>query len=215
MLASEAPSKFLGNAGAGRAAFGIGSRGGHITANSFDLFGETVQKVLPDGTLTETRNYDTAGNLTSLTHFNGVTTTYTYDSLNRLLSRATPGEATVSFTYTATGKYLTSTAGDGTVNYSYDSLVRKPGTDGTFPVLTSLTDSQTGAEGAPAIPKSCQPPPFPPCTYLHYFHRLPTAHPLPIISRHPLTFELSVHSRLAGSILSASPRTGLRISPLF
>jgi len=41
-----------------------------------------VQKVLPDGTLTETRNYDTAGNLTSLTHFNGVTTTYTYDSLN-------------------------------------------------------------------------------------------------------------------------------------
>jgi hypothetical protein len=92
---------------------------------------------------------------------------------------------------------------------------RKPGTDGTFPVLTSLTDSQTGAEGAPAIPKSCQPPPFPPCTYLHYFHRLPTVPPLPIISRHPLTFELSVHSRLAGSILSASPRTGLRISPLF
>ena len=81
----------------------------HVTANSFDLFGETVQKVLPDGTLTETRNYDTAGNLTSLTHFNGVTTSYTYDSLNRLLSRATPGEATVSFTYTPTGKYLTST----------------------------------------------------------------------------------------------------------
>jgi RHS repeat-associated protein len=96
----------------------------HVTANSFDLFGETVQKVLPDGTLTETRNYDTAGNLTSLTHFNGVTTTYTYDSLNRLLSRATPGEATVSFTYTPTGKYLTSTAGDGTVNYTYDSLDR-------------------------------------------------------------------------------------------
>ena len=96
----------------------------HITANSFDLFGETVHKVLPDGTLTESRNYDTAGNLTSLTHFNGVATTYTYDSLNRLLSRATPGETTASFTYTPTGKYLTSTAGDGTVNYTYDSLDR-------------------------------------------------------------------------------------------
>ena len=73
---------------------------------------------------TETRNYDTAGNLTSLVHFNQVATTYTYDSLNRLLSRSTPGEATVSFTYTPTGKYLTSTAGDGTVNYGYDSLDR-------------------------------------------------------------------------------------------
>jgi len=85
-------SVFLSPSAEERAAFGIGIRGGHITANSFDLFGETVQKVLPDGTLTETRNYDTAGNLTSLTHFNGVTTTYTYDSLNRLLTRTTPGE---------------------------------------------------------------------------------------------------------------------------
>jgi RHS repeat-associated protein len=96
----------------------------HTTQNSFDLFNEPVSKILPDGTLTETRNYDAAGNLTSLTHFNGVTTSYTYDTLNRLLTRTTPGESTVSFTYTPTGKYLSSTAGDGTVNYSYDSLDR-------------------------------------------------------------------------------------------
>ena len=96
----------------------------HTTQNLFDLYGEPVQKLLPDSQLTETRQYDTAGNLASLTHFNGVTTSYTYDALNRLLSRATPGETTVSFTYTATGKFLTSTAGDGTVNYSYDSLYR-------------------------------------------------------------------------------------------
>jgi RHS repeat-associated protein len=96
----------------------------HTTQNWFDLFNEPVQKTLPDGSLTETRSYDQAGNLVSLTHFNGVTTTYTYDALNRLLTRSTPGEPTVSFTYTATGKYLTSTAGDGTVNYSYDSLDR-------------------------------------------------------------------------------------------
>ncbi|MGD0548718.1 MAG: DUF6531 domain-containing protein [Terracidiphilus sp.] len=96
----------------------------HSTENAFDLLNEPVMKTLPDQTLTETRSYDAAGNLVSLTHFNGVTTTYTYDALNRLTSRATPGEATVSFTYTPTGKYLTSTAGDGTVNYSYDSLDR-------------------------------------------------------------------------------------------
>jgi len=69
-----------------------------------------------------TRQYDAAGNLQLLTHFNGVTTTYTYDQLNRLLSRITPGESPVSFTYTPTGKYLTSTAGDGTVHYYYDAL---------------------------------------------------------------------------------------------
>jgi YD repeat-containing protein len=96
----------------------------HTTQNAFDLLNEPVQKTVPDGTLTETRNYDNNGNLVSLTHFNGVTTTYTYDALNRLLSRATPGETAVSFTYTPTGKYLTSTAQDGTVNYSYDSLDR-------------------------------------------------------------------------------------------
>jgi len=96
----------------------------HITQTSFDLLYRMTQKVLPDGTLTETRTYDTAGNLTSLAHFNGVTTTYTYDSLNRLLSRSTPGEPTASFTYTPTGKYATSTAGDGTATYAYDSMDR-------------------------------------------------------------------------------------------
>jgi RHS repeat-associated protein len=96
----------------------------HTTVNFFDVLNEPVQKVLPDQTLTESRQYDPAGNLISLTHFNGITTSYTYDTLNRLLTRTTPGEAPVSFTYTATGKYLTSTAGDGTVNYGYDSLDR-------------------------------------------------------------------------------------------
>jgi RHS repeat-associated protein len=96
----------------------------HTTVNAFNFFNQPVQKILPDQTLTETRSYNAAGNLVSLTHFNGVTTAYTYDALNRLLTRTTPGEAPVSFTYTPTGKYLTSTAGDGTVNYAYDALDR-------------------------------------------------------------------------------------------
>jgi YD repeat-containing protein len=96
----------------------------HTTQNLFDLYGEPVQKTLPDQTLTETRSYDPAGNLISLQHFNGVTTTYAYDQLNRLLSRVTPGEPAVSFTYSATGKRATMSDGSGTTTYSYDSLDR-------------------------------------------------------------------------------------------
>jgi YD repeat-containing protein len=83
-----------------------------------------ISKTLPDQTRTEQRQYDAAGNLTPVTHFNGVTTKYTYNEQNRKLTQSTPGEPMISFTYTATGKYLTSTAGDGTEYYSYDALDR-------------------------------------------------------------------------------------------
>ena len=96
----------------------------HTTQNGFDLFSDILSKTLPDGTLTETRQYDAAGNLVSLTHFNGVTTTYTYDALNRVLTRSTPGEATVSFTYTGTGKRATMSVGSWNTTYSYDTLDR-------------------------------------------------------------------------------------------
>jgi RHS repeat-associated protein len=97
------------------------------TSSNFDLLGELTSKILPDGTLTETRQYDQNGNLSSITHFNGVTTTYTYDSLNRLLSSITPGETAVSHTYTGTGKYLTTTDASGTTTYSYDNMDRLTG----------------------------------------------------------------------------------------
>ena len=63
----------------------------NTTQNLFDLYGEPLQKTLPITTFTESRTYDPAGNLSTLVHFNGKTTTYAYDALNRLLSRATPG----------------------------------------------------------------------------------------------------------------------------
>jgi YD repeat-containing protein len=78
---------------------------------------------------------DTAGNLISLKHFNGTTTTYTYDGLNRLLSRSAPGEVTVSFTYTSTGKRHTMADASGTTTYGYDSMDRltsKQTPDGTL-----------------------------------------------------------------------------------
>jgi YD repeat-containing protein len=66
------------------------------------------------------RIYDSAGNLQTVTHFDGVQTTYTYDPLNRLLSRTTQG-APVSFTYTVTGKRHTMIDASGTTTYGYNS----------------------------------------------------------------------------------------------
>jgi YD repeat-containing protein len=51
---------------------------GHITQTPFNALNEHTSTALPDGTLTETRTYDYAGDLVSLLHFNGKTTTYTY-----------------------------------------------------------------------------------------------------------------------------------------
>lgn len=88
----------------------------HTTQDAYNLLYEPVSTTLPDGTSTETRKYDAQGNLTSLTNFNGDTTTYSYDQMNRLLSRSTPGEATVSFTYTASGQRASMTDASGTTN---------------------------------------------------------------------------------------------------
>jgi YD repeat-containing protein len=118
-------------------------------------------KTLPDGSLNESRSYDAAGNLVSLKHFNGKTTTYTYDSLNRLLTRvpdATLSEPTVTFTYTATGKRATMADGSGTTTYFYDSLDRletKDTPEGTLSYtydagghLASMSSSHTNGVSA-------------------------------------------------------------------
>ncbi|HEY1204151.1 MAG: RHS repeat domain-containing protein [Bryobacteraceae bacterium] len=59
---------------------------------------ELSSTTLPDGTSTETRTYDYAGNLVSLLNFNNKTTSYGYDQLNRLTSRSSPGDSAESFT---------------------------------------------------------------------------------------------------------------------
>lgn len=98
-----------------------------MTQNGYDLLSEPVTQLLPDGSLTESRSYDAAGNLTALRHFNGKTTTYTYDPLNRLIARVPDpslGDPTVTFTYTPTGKRASMTDGTGTTSYTYDTLDR-------------------------------------------------------------------------------------------
>ena len=100
---------------------------GHITQTPFNALNEQTSTALPDGTLTETRTYDYAGNLFSLLNFNGKTTAYGYDPLNRLLSKTpdpTLNETVESFTYTATGKRATMTDASGLTSYGYDNLDR-------------------------------------------------------------------------------------------
>ena len=128
----------------------------NVTNNSFNLLSQLTSKVLPDGSSTESRTYDAAGNLQTLTHFNGKTTTYAYDSLNRLITRTpdpTLSEPTVSFTYTPTGKRHTMTDGSGTTTYTYDTadrLISRAAPAGTLTYtyngvgfLTSTTSSNT------------------------------------------------------------------------
>jgi YD repeat-containing protein len=133
---------------------GLTDANGHTTQNSFDLLSELTGTTLPDGTLGETRTYDTAGNLLSRKHFNGVTTTYTYDELNRLLSRSTPGEAAASYTYTATGKRATMTDASGTTNYTYDDLDRLTSKQTPEGTLNYGYDAAGSLASIPASPHS-------------------------------------------------------------
>ncbi len=100
----------------------------HTTTNAFDVLSELTSKTLPDATHTETRTYDSNGNLQTITHFSGAVTTYSYDQLNRLLSRSTtggvPSDAPVSFTYWPTGTRKTMSDASGTTSYFYDSMNR-------------------------------------------------------------------------------------------
>ncbi len=94
------------------------------TQSSSTCSASSRRKPCPMATHTELAPTTRTAICTTVTHFNGMTTTYTYDQLNRLLSRATPGETTVSFTYTATGKRQTITDQSGTTTYGYDSMDR-------------------------------------------------------------------------------------------
>jgi RHS repeat-associated protein len=95
---------------------------GNTTFYRYDsLFGLT-QIVYPDST-TETRSYDGAGNLLSITSANG-TTTFTYDAIYQLVDVEYPDQTLTTFAYDMNGNRTLMTDAAGQTGYTYDSRNR-------------------------------------------------------------------------------------------
>jgi YD repeat-containing protein len=96
----------------------------HTTQNAFDLLLEPISKTLPDGMLTETRSYDAAGNVASMTssNTNGASVSYTYDDVGRLSTvvdnRRGSGANTTTYTYDPASNLATATYPNGLGNRS-------------------------------------------------------------------------------------------------
>jgi YD repeat-containing protein len=89
--------------------------------------------------LTETITYDQFGVPTSITDFNGNTTTFVLDSHGNVLEEEQPGGLDEEWTYNSAGQMLTYTDGDGAVtSYVYNSLGR-------------LTEIEEPGSGSPTI----------------------------------------------------------------
>src|SRR5215468_7880223 len=112
-------------------------------------------------------NYDTLGNLLSVTQKGGAThqtqwRNFTYDSLSRLLTATNPESGTISYSYDANGNVLQKTSpapnqtgtATQTISYCYDALNRVTGKKYTAqscplasPVVTYNYDSGTNGIG--------------------------------------------------------------------
>jgi RHS repeat-associated protein len=68
--------------------------------------------------------YDTVGNRTSRTDYNGATNAYAYDNLNRLATITYPDTTTASYAYDALSRLSSATNAAGTVTFSYDNRSR-------------------------------------------------------------------------------------------
>ncbi|MEG5129330.1 putative Ig domain-containing protein [Microcoleus sp. ARI1-B5] len=107
------------------------------TEFEYDKNGRRVVVELPLNQRSST-TYDAAGNVQSVTDFNGNTITYTYDAENRLESKQFApgsGEAPVTFTYTPSGQLKTVVDGRGTTTFNYDSrgrLLSRKDPDGPY-----------------------------------------------------------------------------------
>ena len=77
----------------------------------------------------------TFGVPTSITDFNGNTTTFTLDSHGNVSQEDQPGGSTQEWTYNSAGQALTYTDGNGTTSYTYDSYGR----------LTTVTEPLPGS----------------------------------------------------------------------
>ncbi|AFZ10490.1 Rhs family protein (plasmid) [Oscillatoria nigro-viridis PCC 7112] len=95
------------------------------TEFEYDKNGRRVVVELPLNQRSSTI-YDAAGNVQSVTDFNGNTITYGYDAENRLTNKqfSVSGESPVTFTYTSGGQIKTVVKGQETTTFNYDELGR-------------------------------------------------------------------------------------------
>ena len=113
------------------------------TKFEYDKNGRRVAVVLPLGQRSST-TYDDAGNVKTVTDFNGNSVSYGYDAENRLVSKlfAVSGEVPVTFTYTIGGQVKTVVDARGTTSFNYDErgrLVSRKDPDGPYLAGSNVT----------------------------------------------------------------------------
>jgi RHS repeat-associated protein len=88
----------------------------------YDAVGRTTQN--KRGTATMSFVYDTAGNRSQRTDYNGAITNYTYDALNRLTTISYPDTTSATYGYDVLSRLTTATNPTGTVTIGYDNRSR-------------------------------------------------------------------------------------------
>ncbi len=89
---------------------------------ALDALGRVTQE--KKDTATKSFQYDSAGNRSQRTDYNGVITNYAYDDLNRLTTISYPDTTSATYGYNALSQLTTATNPSGTVTMSYDNRGR-------------------------------------------------------------------------------------------
>ncbi len=93
------------------------------TDYDYDGFDRLARTTFPDGSY-EQSTYDANNNLRTFLKRDGRVLTHQYDARSQRVSTSTPGEATVTYTYDSIGRPKTSQQGSHVITLDYDGLGR-------------------------------------------------------------------------------------------
>ena len=115
---------------------------GRTVRYEYDILGNRVQTIFPDGTV-EARTYDVAGRVLTRTDRDGRTFAYEYDVLGRTTKITNPDGSATAKTYDAVGRLLTETDERGnTTTHSYG-----PNTQSETDALGNVTSHEFDGNG--------------------------------------------------------------------